>query len=109
MQEFFSDQGVRTALVAIIAALLVQGVKRLQGQIAASKALARAVTLIVVAIGAFVADWAPDGTVTLATWWPVAWQGALGAEFSYQWILKWVGCIGDPAKQAPVSDNECGC
>lgn len=107
MQEFFGDQGVRTALVAIIAALLVQGVKRLQGNIAASKALARVVTLAVVAIGALVADWAPDGTVTLATWWPVAWQGALGAEFSYQWMLKWVSSIGDSQKQRPVG-MECG-
>jgi len=102
MQEFFGDQAVRTALVAIIAALLVQGVKRLQANIAASKALARIVTLAVVAIGAFVADWAPDGTVTLATWWPVAWQGALGAEFSYQWLVKYVGSIGDPQRQKPV-------
>lgn len=113
MQEMLANDGVRVAIIAIVASLLVQGVKRWKSQLAGSKVAVRLVTLAAVAIGALAADWGPDGQITVATWWPVFWQSALGAEFSYQWLLKYVSGMGSTDKLATsgvdVGAAEDGC
>ena len=81
---------IRAGLVALVVPWLVELLK-LPGCANAlkdNKPLTRLVALVVVAVGAAIADWVPDRSLTLNTWLPVVIVSAPTAEASYAWITK---------------------
>jgi hypothetical protein len=85
-----TDLAIRAGAVALIGPWLVELIKlpKCAAALQDSKALTRLVALVVLCLGAFVADWLPDGAVTLKTWLPVVLLGAPAMEASYAWIVK---------------------
>jgi len=91
----FEDVAVRQAIVILATALLVELFKwgRARRLLETSKAALRLVAVALVALGAFLNGWQPDGQITLQEWWRLFWPALAGVEFTYQWVMKYLGTI----------------
>jgi len=86
----FATFAGRAAVVSIAVSTVLTLVK-LSGvgqRLQESKVLARLAVLGLVAGGAALSTWQATGHLSWEAWGPVFWQSLLGAEFSYQWLLK---------------------
>lgn len=100
----FSEFAARAALLSVIVSALLT-VLKLSGvarRLTESKWLARLACVVLVAVGSAFHVWQETGQFTWDVWGPIFWQALLGAEFSYQWLLKYLEKMSPPTAEEPV-------
>jgi len=100
MNELWTDPTFRAVVVVIFAQIVAWVIKKYKAELEGSKTVLRCAVAVACLAGAVITDWLPDGIVVMETVWATFWQSLLGAEITYQWVVKYVASWEISVKRA---------
>jgi len=109
MDNLWTDPAFRAAVVIIFAQVVASAVKKYKPALEGNKTVLRCTVSFACLVGAVIADWLPDGIIVVGTVWTIFWQSLLGAEMTYQWLVKYVAgweLVAKPAKKASAKKKK---
>ena len=90
MNELWADPTFRAVVVVVFAQIVVWAIKKYKAELEGNKVVLRCTVVVTCLAGAVITDWLPDGIIVVQTVWTTFWQSLLGAEVTYQWLVKYV-------------------
>jgi len=98
MDNLWTDPAFRAVAVIVFAQIVAWAVKKYKPALEGNKTVLRCAVGFACLTGAVVIDWLPDGIIVVQTVWTTFWLSMLGAETTYQWLIKYVASWGVAAK-----------
>ena len=90
MNDLWADPAFRAVVVVVFAQTVAWAIKKYKAELEGNKIVLRCAVGVACLAGAVITDWLPDGIIVVETVWTTFWQSLLGAEITYQWVVKYV-------------------